>query len=166
MTAAAAAKRRRDATASELRSMINGYRIDSNGAFPFIRRRRHPPASSQFAFRAAIGEQTTVMNYKTSKCAAYAAALFTLVRFAMAAPNSARAADYCITNGAQAAHGCGFPSIEACRATSAGIGGTCSPNGASETNNSGAHTIFNSRAYMTFQPNRPPSRLRHRARGY
>jgi Ferritin-like domain len=30
--------------------MINGYRIDSHSAFPFIRRRRHPPTNSQHAF--------------------------------------------------------------------------------------------------------------------
>jgi len=85
------------------------------------------------------------MNYKTSKLTASTAALFTLALFAMAAPSSANAADYCITNGAQAAHGCGFPTMEACRAASAGIGGTCSPNGASGTNNPGV--------FMTFQPN-------------
>src|SRR5215813_11963337 len=44
---------RRVAIASELRSMINGYRIDSHTAFPFIRRRRHSPTNSQYAFRAA-----------------------------------------------------------------------------------------------------------------
>jgi len=43
VTAAAAGKACRDAIAAELRSMINGYRIDSHRAFPFIRRRRHPP---------------------------------------------------------------------------------------------------------------------------
>jgi hypothetical protein len=42
---------RPDAIASELRSMINGYRIDSHRAFPFIRRRRHPPTSSQMRLR-------------------------------------------------------------------------------------------------------------------
>jgi AraC-like DNA-binding protein len=37
-----------------IRSMINGYRIDSHRAFPFIRRRRHPPTNSQYAFKAAV----------------------------------------------------------------------------------------------------------------
>ena len=44
---------RRDAIAPELRSMINGYRIDSHTAFPFIRR-RHPPTNSQYAIKAAV----------------------------------------------------------------------------------------------------------------
>ncbi len=57
--------------------------------------------------------------------AASAATLFALALFSMTAP-AARADDYCITNGAQAAHGCGYPNMEACRAASAGIGGSCS----------------------------------------
>jgi AraC-like DNA-binding protein len=43
-----------DAIVSELRSMINGYRIDGHRAFPFTRRRRHPPTNSQYAFQAAV----------------------------------------------------------------------------------------------------------------
>lgn len=57
--------------------------------------------------------------------AASAATLAALALFAVAAP-AARADDYCITNGPQAAHGCGYPNMEACRAASAGIGGQCS----------------------------------------
>ena len=57
--------------------------------------------------------------------AASAATLFMFALFAMTAP-AAQADDYCITNGAQTAHGCGYPNMEACRAASAGIGGTCS----------------------------------------
>jgi hypothetical protein len=53
------------------------------------------------------------------------AALFTSLFFVMTAP-VAHADDYCITGGAQVAHGCGYPSMETCRAASAGIGGTCS----------------------------------------
>jgi hypothetical protein len=55
---------------------------------------------------------------------ASAATLFTFALFVMTAP-TAHADDYCITNGAQTAHGCGYPSMETCRAASAGIGGTC-----------------------------------------
>jgi hypothetical protein len=58
VTAAAAGKACRDAVASELRSMINGYRIDSHRVFPFIQRRRHPPNNSQYAFKAAVLGQT------------------------------------------------------------------------------------------------------------
>ena len=54
VTAAAAGKGRCDAIASELRSMINGYRIDSHTAFPFIRQRRQPSTNSQYAFKAAM----------------------------------------------------------------------------------------------------------------
>jgi hypothetical protein len=59
MTAAAAGKACRDAIASELRSMINGYWINSHRVFPFIRRRRHPPTNSQYAFKAAVPWHTT-----------------------------------------------------------------------------------------------------------
>jgi len=55
---------------------------------------------------------------------ASAASLFAFAFFAMAAP-AVHADEYCITNGAQTAHGCGYPNMEACRAASAGIGGTC-----------------------------------------
>jgi DNA invertase Pin-like site-specific DNA recombinase len=43
VAAAAAAGKAAAMRASELTFMINGYRIDSHKAFPFIRRRRHPP---------------------------------------------------------------------------------------------------------------------------
>ena len=62
----------------------------------------------------------------TSKTfAASAATLLTFAFFVMTA-SSAQADEYCITNGAQTAHGCGYQTMEACRAASAGIGGTCS----------------------------------------
>src|SRR6185437_4060105 len=57
--------------------------------------------------------------------AASAATALAFACFLVTAP-SARADDYCITNGAQTAHGCGYPTMEACRAASAGIGGSCS----------------------------------------
>jgi hypothetical protein len=69
----------------------------------------------------------------TSKTfAASAAALFSFVLLMTTSP-AARADDYCITNGAQAAHGCGFPTMEACRAASAGIGGVCLQSGSSKS---------------------------------
>ncbi len=52
------------------------------------------------------------------------AALLASAFFVMTAP-AANAEDYCITNGAQTAHGCGYPTMEACRAASAGMGGYC-----------------------------------------
>jgi uncharacterized protein YfaQ (DUF2300 family) len=62
----------------------------------------------------------------TSKTfAASAATLFACAFLVMTAP-AAKADDYCITNGAQTAHGCGYPSMEQCRAASSGIGGSCS----------------------------------------
>ena len=61
---------------------------------------------------------------------ASAATLFTLALFSVTAP-AAQAAEFCITNGAQAAHGCGYPTMEACQAASSGIGGMCSEKGGS-----------------------------------
>jgi hypothetical protein len=61
---------------------------------------------------------------------ASAATLFTLALFSVTAP-AAQAAEFCITNGAQAAHGCGYPTMEACQAASSGIGGMCSERGGS-----------------------------------
>jgi len=55
---------------------------------------------------------------------ASAATLFTFAFFAMTGP-TVHADEYCITGGAQVAHGCGYPSMETCKAASAGIGGTC-----------------------------------------
>ncbi|MEO6841935.1 MAG: DUF3551 domain-containing protein [Bradyrhizobium sp.] len=65
------------------------------------------------------------MNPTSKKLTVSAAALFALAFLTMSAP-VAHAEDYCITNGAQTAHGCGYPSMETCKAASAGIGGTCS----------------------------------------
>jgi Protein of unknown function (DUF3551) len=65
------------------------------------------------------------MTPTSKKFAASAATLLTFAFFVMTA-STAQADDYCITNGAQAAHGCGYQTMEACRAASAGIGGTCS----------------------------------------
>jgi hypothetical protein len=66
--------------------------------------------------------------------AASAATALTFACFLVTAP-SARADDYCITNGAQTAHGCGYPTMEACRAASAGTGGICSQSASSTTPN-------------------------------
>lgn len=82
---------------------------------------------------------------------ASAAALFASAFLAMTAP-AAQAEDFCITNGAQAAHGCGYPTMEACRAASSGIGGSCSQSG-------GARTTNDALAYQPRQA-RPQPRLR------
>jgi hypothetical protein len=63
-----------------------------------------------------------------------AAAAITSLFFVMGAP-SAFADDYCISGGAQAGHGCGYPSMETCRAAAAGISGTCSLAAGSSTSN-------------------------------
>ena len=73
------------------------------------------------------------MKMTVSKLSVAAAVLLTFA-FDGVAATSARADDYCITNGAQAAHGCGYPTMEACRAAATGIGGTCSQSGGSSTN--------------------------------
>jgi hypothetical protein len=64
-----------------------------------------------------------------------AAALFTTVFSVMSAPAAYAAEDYCITSGAQTGHGCGYPSMEMCRAAAAGISGTCSLAAGSSTAN-------------------------------
>jgi hypothetical protein len=65
---------------------------------------------------------------------ASAATLFASAFLVVTAP-AAQAEDYCITNGAQAAHGCGYPTMEACRAAAGGIGGTCAQSGGAKTPN-------------------------------
>ncbi|KYK45126.1 hypothetical protein A1D31_10855 [Bradyrhizobium liaoningense] len=65
---------------------------------------------------------------------ASAATLFASAFLMIAAP-AAQAEEYCITNGAQAAHGCGYPTMEACRAAAGGIGGTCSQSGGAKASN-------------------------------
>ncbi|KQT29387.1 MULTISPECIES: DUF3551 domain-containing protein [Bradyrhizobium] len=66
---------------------------------------------------------------------ASAATLFASALLTMTAPAATQAEEYCITNGAQAAHGCGYPTMEACRAATAGIGGICSQSGGAKTAN-------------------------------
>lgn len=61
---------------------------------------------------------------------------------------AAKADDFCITNGAQAAHGCGYPTMEACRQAAGGIGGMCSQSGGSKTSNDA----------LAFQPKQTQSR--------
>ncbi|OKO73420.1 DUF3551 domain-containing protein [Bradyrhizobium sp. AS23.2] len=84
---------------------------------------------------------------------ASAATLFASAFLVMTAP-AARADDFCITNGAQAAHGCGYPTMEACRSAAAGIGGMCSQSGAKSTNDA-----------LAFQPKQTHSRSKVRSGG-
>jgi hypothetical protein len=95
----------------------------------------------------------------SKKFTASAATLFTFALLVMTAP-TARADDYCITNGAQAAHGCGYPNMETCRAASAGIGGSCSLSSSSKSS-SDAKNASDSLAY---QPKQPHSRSELRSR--
>src|SRR5512142_3385038 len=69
---------------------------------------------------------------------ASAATLFASAFLVMTAP-AARADDYCITNGAQAAHGCGYPTMEACRAAADGIGGVCAQSSGAKTSDALAY---------------------------
>jgi hypothetical protein len=73
------------------------------------------------------------MTSTSKTIAASAATLIASAFFVLSAP-AAKADDYCITNGAQAAHGCGFPTMEACRQAAGGIGGSCSQAGGAKTN--------------------------------
>jgi Protein of unknown function (DUF3551) len=60
------------------------------------------------------------MAAASKKVSASAAALFAVAFLMMTAP-AIHADEYCITNGAQVAHGCGYASMEQCRAASAGF---------------------------------------------
>ncbi len=76
-----------------------------------------------------------------------AAAAITSLFFVMSAP-AAYADDYCITGGAQAGHGCGYPSMETCRAAAAGISGSCSlAAGSSTTSPNNANAMAQSRKH-------------------
>jgi len=86
--------------------------------------------------------------------AASAATLFASAFLVLTAP-AAQAEDYCITNGAQAAHGCGYPTMEACRQAAGGIGGSCSQAGG------GAKTSNDALAFQPKQAKQP----KHRATG-
>jgi len=100
------------------------------------------------------------MKPTSMKLATASAALFTSLFFVMSAP-AAYADDYCITSGAQAAHGCGYPSMETCRAASAGIGGTCSlAAGSSTTKPNNANAMIQSNRHprrAVTNPNQPAS---------
>jgi hypothetical protein len=105
-----------------------------------------------------LQEQKEEKMKPTSKTfTASAATLFAFALFVMTAP-AVQAEDYCITNGAQAAHGCGYPSMEACRAASAGIGGMCAEL---------SPTPSNALAYQPKQPHaRSELRLRKQHTGH
>jgi hypothetical protein len=90
------------------------------------------------------------MTSTSKTIAASAATLFASAFLVLSAP-AAKADDYCITNGAQAAHGCGFPTMEACRAAAGGIGGTCSQVG-------GAKTANDALAFQPKQAKQPKAR--------
>ena len=93
------------------------------------------------------------MTSTSKTIAASAATLFASAFFVLSAP-AAKADDYCITNGAQAAHGCGYPTMEACRQAAGGIGGMCSQAAGAKTSNDA----------LAFQPKQPQSRTKARPR--
>jgi hypothetical protein len=74
------------------------------------------------------------MTLTSKTFSASAAALFAFAFLAMTAP-AAKADDFCIINGAQTAHGCGYPTMAACQAASAGMGGMCSPSASNKNPN-------------------------------
>ncbi len=93
------------------------------------------------------------MKSNSKTFAASAATVLTFALFVMTAP-AAYADDYCITNGAQAAHGCGYPSMETCKAASAGIGGTCVASPSSKSPNDA----------LNYQPKQPHAQSAPRRR--
>jgi Protein of unknown function (DUF3551) len=99
------------------------------------------------------------MKSTSKKFAASTATLFTFAFLVATAP-TARADDYCITNGAQAAHGCGYQTMEACQAASAGVGGYCSLSSSSKTS-SDSKTASDSKSpgdSLAYQPKQAHSR--------
>lgn len=107
------------------------------------------------------------MKPSSKKFTASTAALFTFgfsvitAGFLVMTAPTAHAEGYCITNGAQVAHGCGFPTMEACRATSSGIGGTCAPapgGGSGDSGNFAANSFNNPRNALGYVPPQPRSR--------
>jgi Protein of unknown function (DUF3551) len=82
------------------------------------------------------------MKLTSKKITASAARLFTFALFMTMAPVT-HADEYCITNGCQAAHGCGYWTLEQCRARTSGIGGDCTP----------AHPTQSLGDALAYQPN-------------
>lgn len=91
------------------------------------------------------------MTSTSKTLVASAATLFASAFLMMTAP-AAKADDFCISNGAQAAHGCGYPTMEACKAAAAGIGGSCSQSGAKSSNDA-----------LAFQPKQQQTRTKLRS---
>jgi hypothetical protein len=83
---------------------------------------------------------------------ASAATLFAFGFLAMTTP-TVHADEYCLT-GPQAAHGCGYPNMEACQAASAGIGGTCGEH-VQTPNNALAYAPKQTRSRSEFRPKKP-----------
>ncbi|OAF19609.1 MULTISPECIES: DUF3551 domain-containing protein [Bradyrhizobium] len=89
----------------------------------------------------------------TSKMFLASAATLFASAFLMVTAPAARADDFCITNGAQAAHGCGYPTMEACKSAAAGIGGSCSQSGGAKSTNDS----------LAYQPKQSQSRTKLRS---
>jgi hypothetical protein len=64
------------------------------------------------------------MKVTSKKITTPVATLFTFALLVMTVP-LALADEYCIKYGGQVGHGCGYSTIEQCRARSSGISGTC-----------------------------------------
>lgn len=101
-------------------------------------------ALTSAAFPDLQNRKNNRMTPTSRKVTASAATLLAFAFFAMTAP-AARADEYCITNGAQAAHGCGYPSLETCQAATSGIGGSC-------TRVPSAQSTSDAQAYQPKQP--------------
>jgi hypothetical protein len=101
----------------------------------------------------------------TSKIAASGAALFAFALMMTAAP-AARADDFCITSGAQAAHGCGYPTMETCQMAANGIGGTCTQSHSASTksaNDALAQSRKNPNDALAYQPKQPRAHAQRRS---
>src|SRR5271156_2830827 len=74
------------------------------------------------------------MKSTSKSFTASAVALSAFAFFMMATPAAHAADEYCLS-GSQAAHGCGYPSMETCQAAAAGLGGMCKPAASNSTTN-------------------------------
>jgi Protein of unknown function (DUF3551) len=105
------------------------------------------------------------MRPTSKKVTASAVRLFTFAFFVMTAP-AAYADEYCITGGSNSVNGCGYATMEQCRAASSGRGGSCGPAANASAASSAARPAPSAqlpRNSLAYQPKQPHSRSERRS---
>jgi len=92
------------------------------------------------------------MRLTSEKVTASAVTLMTLAFFATMTP-AAQADEYCVSGGSNSVNGCGYSTMEQCRAASSGRGGICGP---ALSNKSPSNSL-------AYQPKQPHSRSERRS---